>query len=636
MSVAGLTSVVKDELPDLAVLSAQHVQRSLEVQWNALEAIAANDKVQDFKNNWEEVSKILADEMERSGSHDMVIADANGDTLSPVNASSNIKERPYFQKALSGERTVSDPLISKVDNTLIMVYAVPIKVDDEVVGVLFTVRDGYYLCDIISNINFAETGTALMINNEGTSIAHAKRENVLNQDNIFANYEKDPNLKELADMQRKMTQGETGYAQYTYKGVTKCAGYAPIPGTDWSLAIVAPKSEVLSQAEILKNTVIMVTLIILAISILIGFFFGSYLIKPVITLAKHMKVMATGDFSVDIPGNALKNKDEIGLLAKSVETMQQSMKEIIQGVIEESNSVSDLSLYEEKNISELSDQVDDVSATTEELSAGVEETAASIEEMTATSTEIETAIETIADKASKGLMTANEISKRATTLKENAVSSQKTAHNIYKETEAALKDAIQQSKEVEQINILSDSILQITAQTNLLALNASIEAARAGEAGRGFAVVADEIRKLAENSKKTVSEIQRTTDTVVISVQNLSDNSRKILDFIDTKVMKDYEVLVQTGEQYNNDAYMIDDIVTELSATTQELSASMQNMIKAINEIAASSTEEADGISQIAHSSSDVAGKAKEVLDCARKTNESTVKLVSLVSRIKI
>jgi methyl-accepting chemotaxis protein len=256
--------------------------------------------------------------------------------------------------------------------------------------------------------------------------------------------------------------------------------------------------------------------------------------------------------------------------------------------------------------------------------------------MTATSTEIETAIETIADKASKGLMTANEISKRATTLKENAVSSQKTAHNIYKETEAALKDAIQQSKEVEQINILSDSILQITAQTNLLALNASIEAARAGEAGRGFAVVADEIRKLAENSKKTVSEIQRTTDTVVISVQNLSDNSRKILDFIDTKVMKDYEVLVQTGEQYNNDAYMIDDIVTELSATTQELSASMQNMIKAINEIAASSTEEADGISQIAHSSSDVAGKAKEVLDCARKTNESTVKLVSLVSRIKI
>ncbi|MEG0440668.1 MAG: methyl-accepting chemotaxis protein, partial [Solibacillus sp.] len=77
-----------------------------------------------------------------------------------------------------------------------------------------------------------------------------------------------------------------------------------------------------------------------------------------------------------------------------------------------------------------------------------------------------------------------------------------------------LEEAMENSKVVTQINVLSESIMQISSQTNLLALNAAIEAARAGEAGRGFAVVADEIRKLAEESKNTVIEIQGITEKV--------------------------------------------------------------------------------------------------------------------------
>ncbi len=106
---------------------------------------------------------------------------------------------------------------------------------------------------------------------------------------------------------------------------------------------------------------------------------------------------------------------------------------------------------------------------------------------------------------------------------------------MYKTNEKELSEAIEKSKSVEKINVLSEAILKITEQTNLLALNAAIEAARAGEAGKGFSVVAEEIRKLAEESNNTANEIQEITKIVVNAVENLANNSNKILTFIDGK-----------------------------------------------------------------------------------------------------
>jgi len=164
-------------------------------------------------------------------------------------------------------------------------------------------------------------------------------------------------------------------------------------------------------------------------------------------------------------------------------------------------------------------------------------------------------------------------------------------------------------------------------------LNAAIEAARAGEAGRGFAVVADEIRKLAENSSSTVAKIQDITQTVVQSVGNLSSSSNALLNYMATDVNRDYKTMLNATDEYNKDAQSIAELVTDFSATSEELAASMQNMI---SEITDSNNEAAEGTQSIAQKTTIVAERSNNVLLQANSTKESADKLNAAVARFKV
>ena len=270
------------------------------------------------------------------------------------------------------------------------------------------------------------------------------------------------------------------------------------------------------------------------------------------------------------------------------------------------------------------------------MSAVTEETAASTQEMNATSVEIESAVRSIAEKAQNGSEVAEKISKRALDLKENATNSQDAANNIRNDIDTEMKKALEQSKAVKNIDVLTESILQITEQTNLLSLNAAIEAARAGEAGKGFAVVANEIRKLAEDSKNTVNKIQVVTMEVIKSVEELASSSEKALNFIDTQVISDYKTMVGIGEQYYNDAASFQDLVNDFSATSDELLNAIQSMVKAIDEVTTANSEEAQGTQNISMKALDVTERASKVLELMNATKQSSESLTESVSRFKI
>lgn len=635
-SSRALIDQVGDTLPQLAAEAAQTVSDSIDGQLNALEAVSMNQIISDTSIPWVQKLPVLEAEVRRSGHLSMGYIDLNGDARSTSGSSTNDAEMSYFKKAIAGEKNVSDPLVSKIDKSIIIVYAVPVKQDGTVVGALIAVRDGSSLSDVTNRVSFSKSGAAFMINKSGVTIAHKNKDLVLNMDNDFENVKKDPKLESLVKLEKQMIEGKSGVGEYEYGGVVKYLGFAPVKGTGWSIAIAAPKSEVLEGLGILKVSMFTAAIVFLLVGAAAGYFIALLISRPITLVTNHLTKIATGDFTKEVPANCLKLKDEVGILAESLKTTQETIRNVIKGVAEEAGNVNNAVIMTGKYIADLNSQIEDVSATTEELSAGMEETAASTEEMNATSMEIDRAVESIASQAQDGAATAGEISTRAKDLKTSFIESQNNAFNIFAEVKDKLEDALEESKAVDKINDLADSILQITSQTNLLALNAAIEAARAGEAGRGFAVVADEIRKLAEDSKNTVNQIQEITKTVTVSVENLAASSNSLLTFMSTNVNGDYKVMLEATDQYSNDAATVDNLVGDFSATSEELAASIQNMVRAIGEITSATNDGASGTSDIAQKTNAVAEMAGEVIKQAEMSKNSANRLLELVASFQV
>ncbi len=563
-----------------------------------------------------------------------VFVDLKGDALNVTNGTYiNLADREYYQIVKSTKKLyISEVLVSKVTNNKVITIALPILDDGgNFQGLIFSQVAINTLEKSLGTVTVAETGHALMLSQNGDYIYHK------NPDLVGKNYKDlDSTLNSEKLLSEAILNGVEGYTSFDTDKGSMITAYSEVALTGWKVGVVAPMKEVFSKLTrsyyITANMVVVVIVFAILISILIA----SRISRPLKMAAKHLDTLANADFTQEISEKYFKSKDEIGMLAKSVNIMSKSIKTVLMEVINESRRVKENVSVSSRNLSDLAEQIEEVSATTEEMSAGMEETAASTEQMNATSAEIESAVDSISMKAQSSSELVDEISKRAQQLKNNAVVSQKVAHEIRQTIDTDIRTSIEQSKAVEKINILTDSILQITSQTNLLALNAAIEAARAGEAGRGFAVVADEIRKLAEDSKNTVNEIQSVTKLVVNSVQSLTSSSEQALKFIDTTVINDYKSLVEIGEQYFKDAEAIEVLVSDFSATAEELSASIQNMSRAINEVTISNNEEAQGTQNIAEKAAEVMDRAAKVAELMKKTEGSSEKLDEIVTKFKL
>jgi methyl-accepting chemotaxis protein len=281
-----------------------------------------------------------------------------------------------------------------------------------------------------------------------------------------------------------------------------------------------------------------------------------------------------------------------------IERLQGIMKLIVENTQHMEAVVSEV----RGSVQTSNDNVSDLSAMTEELSATMEEIGSSANIINGNIESVRDEVEVIADKTGKINEYSIDMKSNADKMESDAKASMAETSKKLAEILGVLNKAIEDSKSVDQVNSLTNDILEISEQTNLLSLNASIEAARAGEAGKGFAVVADEIRKLAESSGDTANRIQEINVIVMSAVHNLSGNAHNLVQYVQDSILPEFEKFVDNGVQYQHNAAYIEQSMNQFARMTEDLRRAVIEITSSIGTITRAIEGGADGVAGAADS----------------------------------
>lgn len=486
-------------------------------------------------------------------------------------------QRGWYQQAGAAKETiVTDPYWDVLTGQMCTTIASPVYVEGELAAVIGLDVTLGTVTDLTGSINYAEGVYGFLADSSGQYVAHRNKEYEPSEETAVAVSEMMPALQPLMD-----GNGQNILRETDYDGTACYFAAAPITGSHWKLGVVCPASNVWSSL-VAMVVVAMVTALVL---IVLSAVFMAGLIGRTLAPVQMLKQFASGDFSEDavvekeIPRQY---KNETQQIQTATAEVRQQIRGIILNTKEEADSINTIAEGTSTKMTALNGDIAAIAYNAGEVMRQTAEAQELAEKIRDTSKELSRVIENVARKAGEAAEQSGDIMGRAGRQHEASQRSAKEAVELCGSTMEELSAAITESQKVKEIDTLTAEILAISSQTNLLALNASIEASRAGEAGKGFAVVAEEIRQLADHSKNAVDQIRKVTDGVVHSVAFLSESSEKLLKFMNEKVMKDYQGMARLAGMYEQDAAFYSDISSDLGASSQEMSASMEGISDSI------------------------------------------------------
>lgn len=393
----------------------------------------------------------------------------------------------------------------------------------------------------------------------------------------------------------------------------------------------------LKQAKTLSNVTIagsiVFTILIFVIVVLVSV---RLIVTPVKKSSKELEDMvdevnnAAADLTKRISVN---QKDEIGSLVEGVNTFIEALQHVIAEIRDSSVHLNSAFAAVTDSVTSVNGNATDISAVMEELSATMEEVSATLANVNERVERAGQGMDRISEQSEHILHYATEMQDRATQLENTAVTNKDTTSTMIQEILSTLQQAIENSKSVEEVNALTDEILNISSQTNLLALNASIEAARAGEAGKGFAVVADEIRVLADSSRETAGNIQQINAKVVTAVEELVKNSENIVAYINENVLKDYDGFVDSGHKYRADADYINEVMTSFTDSVEHLRQTMDEVVENVNDVSAAVEQGAEGVANAAEDTTQLVGEMETIMKEIDDSNQNISDLSTQTNR---
>lgn len=598
-------------LTETAKVAASYIAAELETYQAVVQETGALPSLSDPSLSPEEKMAIVDQKIKYYGFARGNIVDANG--ISPVDGL-DLSEREYFKESMKGNSWISEPAVSKSTGEVVIMVSAPIwkggVPNSEVVGVVYFTQTSKLITDLVREIKVGDSGTAYILNKAGTTIAHHDDTIVQNFENTQEMAASDPKLKPLADLEARMTNGETGFGEYSYGGIEKYLAFAPIDiPSKWSIAISAQKYEFVQytyQSVIISSIASVVLLIFFIIANVI---FANSLAGPIASVTKRLQQLSEGDLHT--PVEVSKNQDESGRLSRSTDQTIHSLNAYIDAIgsilrnISEGNLAytkpdvhfaGDFSQLEhsmdeiteklsgaistmQRNADQVFQGSDQVSSAAMALSQGATEQASAVEELMATMSDVSSHIAQTADHAKDARFESLAAEKQV-----------EESNRKMQDMTQAMADISHKSGEIGKI---IKTIDDIAFQTNILALNAAVEAARAGSAGKGFAVVADEVRNLAGKSATAAKSTTALIEETIRSVENgtkIAGETATALNSVVTGTQSVTRIIDDISSAASTQSESISQIslgISQISAVVQTNSATAEESAAASEQLSA-------------------------------------------------
>jgi methyl-accepting chemotaxis protein len=416
----------------------------------------------------------------------------------------------------------------------------------------------------------------------------------------------------------------------------KIAGCASLK-VGYLLLCEVQRAEVEKKVNSIRNMAVIVGAVVIIVCAVIAYILSVMIVKPIGILNEVIIRTSKFNFVKSKRADQLcKRKDETGAMARAVVLMRANLAKIV-GNIEDASTKIDGNVNQLQNVTNVvNNMCTDNSATTEQLAAGMEETAATTESIYANIGYMQNGAKDITILSEKGDELSIEVMERANSLRDKTVDATRRTQETYNSVKVRSANAIEDSKAVSKINELTDAIMSISSQTSLLALNASIEAARAGEAGRGFAVVATEIGHLAEQTSKSVADINGIVGEVNAAVANMTACLEETTDFLEKTVLTDYAEFAEVSEQYSSDAMEFKRSMNDVHESIVNLADSISKISDAMSGITSTVGESTLGVTDIADKTEDMVTRTSETNDLVEESLQCVERLKSIVGEFTI